>query len=120
MVLSPFPQAMALCERGDEAIAVGLLAEALPGSTVDSHAEEGSERPSDDPAAAAGGTAAASASLLRTVTEHEVVSICCWGYEFTGVSMPSLLVAVAVDVVGVRFGVVAVPRPRLEKRSTFP
>ncbi|CAB1100251.1 unnamed protein product [Ectocarpus sp. CCAP 1310/34] len=59
-------QAMALCERGDEAIAVGLLAEALPGSTVDSPAENGSERPSDDPAAAAG-TAAASASLLRTL-----------------------------------------------------
>ncbi|CAN0223408.1 unnamed protein product [Ectocarpus sp. 12 AP-2014] len=59
-------QAMALCERGDEAIAVGLLAEALPGSTVDGPAENGSERPSDDPAAAAG-TAAASASLLRTL-----------------------------------------------------
>ncbi|CBN79269.1 Protein of unknown function [Ectocarpus siliculosus] len=58
-------QAMALCERGDEAIAVGLLAEALPGSTVDSPEEEGSERPSDDPAAAAVGTAAASTSLLR-------------------------------------------------------
>ncbi|CAN0134606.1 unnamed protein product [Ectocarpus sp. 4 AP-2014] len=59
-------QAMALCERGDEAIAVGLLAEALPGSTLNSPAEHGSERPSDDPAAAAG-TAAASASLLRTL-----------------------------------------------------
>ncbi|CAM9551716.1 unnamed protein product [Ectocarpus sp. 12 AP-2014] len=57
---------MALCERGDEAVAVGLLAEALPGSTVDSPAENGSERPSDDPAAAAG-PAAASASLLRTL-----------------------------------------------------
>ncbi|CAN0031660.1 unnamed protein product, partial [Ectocarpus fasciculatus] len=64
-------QAMALCERGDEAIAVGLLAEALPGSTVDSPAEEGSKRPNGDPAAAASaataGTAGASASLLRTL-----------------------------------------------------
>ncbi|CAM9227647.1 unnamed protein product, partial [Ectocarpus sp. 13 AM-2016] len=59
-------QAMALCERGDEAIAVGLLAEAFPGSTVDGPADNGSERPSDDPAAATG-TAAASASLLRTL-----------------------------------------------------
>lgn len=64
-----FPQAMALCQQGDEAVAVGLLAEALPDSAVDSSAmdtpvKDGVERTGDD--------AAAAASLLRKVTSHGV------------------------------------------------
>ncbi|CAM9864397.1 unnamed protein product [Scytosiphon promiscuus] len=41
-------QAIALCEQGDEAVAVGLLAEALPDSPVNDAAKEGGGRNGED------------------------------------------------------------------------
>lgn len=60
---------MALCQQGDEAVGVGLLAEALPDSSspvagcVDVHATDGAREGDADPAAAA----ADASSLLRKV-----------------------------------------------------
>lgn len=67
---------MALCRQGDEAVAVGLLAEALPDSPVDTSFQyfgtpvmDEVHETGDDPAAAA--------SLLRKVKLRDVCC-CCW------------------------------------------
>ncbi len=69
---------MSLCQPGDEAVAVGLLTEAIPDSPLDGYVEnptvdEAGKGPGDDPS-----TAAAASALLRKVIFREISrSVCC-------------------------------------------